>query len=77
MRNWVLPEYIEDVLPDEAERTEALRRLLLDHFRAGLSADPAAAHRASDSRSRHGAILELQTFGGRPAVGRRFWRAPT
>ena len=34
MRNWVLPEYIEDVLPAEAERTEALRRVLLDHFRA-------------------------------------------
>jgi hypothetical protein len=33
MRNWVLPEYIEDVLPAEAERTEGLRRVLLDHFR--------------------------------------------
>ena len=25
MRKWVLPEYIEDVLPAEAERTESLR----------------------------------------------------
>lgn len=34
MRKWILPEHIEDVLPDEAERIEALRRLLLDHFAA-------------------------------------------
>jgi ATP phosphoribosyltransferase regulatory subunit len=33
MRNWVLPEAIEDVLPAEAARVEALRRQLLDHFR--------------------------------------------
>ncbi len=34
MRNWLLPEAIEDVLPAEAARVEALRRTLLDHFRA-------------------------------------------
>ncbi len=34
MRNWLLPEAIEDVLPGEAARVEALRRTLLDHFRA-------------------------------------------
>jgi ATP phosphoribosyltransferase regulatory subunit len=33
MRNWLLPEYIEDVLPAEAARVEALRRTLLDVFR--------------------------------------------
>lgn len=33
MRNWLLPEYIEDVLPPEASRIEALRRLLLDLYR--------------------------------------------
>jgi ATP phosphoribosyltransferase regulatory subunit len=33
MRNWLLPEYIEDVLPAEATRMEALRRRLLDLFR--------------------------------------------
>ncbi|MDP1658043.1 MAG: ATP phosphoribosyltransferase regulatory subunit [Methylotenera sp.] len=33
MRNWLLPEYIEDVLPAEAARIEALRRTLLDLFR--------------------------------------------
>ncbi|MSP85841.1 MAG: ATP phosphoribosyltransferase regulatory subunit [Methylotenera sp.] len=33
MRNWLLPEYIEDVLPAEAARIELLRRTLLDLFR--------------------------------------------
>ncbi|HQN65329.1 MAG TPA: ATP phosphoribosyltransferase regulatory subunit [Methylophilus sp.] len=32
MRNWLLPEYIEDVLPAEAARVESLRRKLLDLF---------------------------------------------
>ena len=32
MRNWLPPEAIDDVLPDEASRLEALRRALLDHF---------------------------------------------
>ncbi len=32
MRTWLLPEYIEDILPDEARRIERLRRLLLDDF---------------------------------------------
>ena len=30
MRNWLLPEYIEDVLPAEAIQIESLRRSLLD-----------------------------------------------
>jgi ATP phosphoribosyltransferase regulatory subunit len=33
MRNWLLPEYVEDVLPAEAARIEALRRTLLDLFK--------------------------------------------
>ena len=33
IRNWLLPEYIEDVLPAEAARIEQLRRRLLDLFR--------------------------------------------
>ncbi len=32
MRNWLLPEYLEDVLPAEAGRIELLRRRLLDLF---------------------------------------------
>ena len=31
--NWLLPEYIADALPAEAERIENLRRIVLDHFR--------------------------------------------
>jgi ATP phosphoribosyltransferase regulatory subunit len=30
---WILPDYIQDVLPDEAARLESLRRQLLDAFR--------------------------------------------
>lgn len=33
MRNWLLPEFIEDVLPAEAARVEQLRRKLLDLFK--------------------------------------------
>jgi ATP phosphoribosyltransferase regulatory subunit len=32
-RNWLLPEHIEDVLPKEARRIEALRGLLLESYR--------------------------------------------
>lgn len=33
MHTWILPEYIEDVLPAEAARLESFRRQLLDLFR--------------------------------------------
>jgi ATP phosphoribosyltransferase regulatory subunit len=33
MRNWLLPEFIEDVMPEEASRIELLRRQLLDLFK--------------------------------------------
>lgn len=32
MRNWILPEYISDVLPSEARLLEGLRRRMLDLF---------------------------------------------
>jgi ATP phosphoribosyltransferase regulatory subunit len=32
MRNWLLPEYLEDILPPEAQRIEYVRRALLDLF---------------------------------------------
>ena len=32
MHNWLLPEYIEDILPPEARRIEMLRRTILDLF---------------------------------------------
>lgn len=34
MPRWLLPEGISDVLPDEAQRIEGLRRALLDRYRA-------------------------------------------
>jgi len=33
MRNWLLPEYLEDILPPEALRIERLRTVLLELFR--------------------------------------------
>lgn len=33
MQNWLLPEFIEDVMPNEAARIELLRRQLLDLFK--------------------------------------------
>jgi ATP phosphoribosyltransferase regulatory subunit len=33
MRNWLLPEFVEDVLPDEARAIEAARARLLEVFR--------------------------------------------
>src|SRR3954466_9615017 len=32
MRKWILPEYVEDILPAEAMRIERLRRAILDLF---------------------------------------------
>ena len=32
MRKWLLPEYLEDILPVNARRIEALRRAMLDLF---------------------------------------------
>lgn len=34
MQNWLLPEYIADVLPAEARKIEDLRRAMLDNFRS-------------------------------------------
>ncbi len=64
MRNWILPEHIEDILPPEAERLEALRRLLLDHFAANhyrLVQPPLVEHLESILTG-SGHDLELQTF---------------
>jgi ATP phosphoribosyltransferase regulatory subunit len=64
MRNWILPEHIDDILPDEADRLEALRRVLLDHFRAQgyrLVQPPLVEHLES-LLTGTGHDLELQTF---------------
>ena len=64
MRKWVLPEYVDDILPAEAERIEALRRELLDHFRRRgyrLVQPPLIEHLES-LLTGTGRDLELQTF---------------
>lgn len=64
MRNWLLPEHIEDVLPAEAMRVEQLRRVLLDHFAAhgyALVQPPLIEHVESLATGT-GRDLELQTF---------------
>jgi ATP phosphoribosyltransferase regulatory subunit len=64
MRKWVLPEYVDDILPAEAERIEELRRRLLDHFRGHgyrLVQPPLIEHLES-LLTGTGHDLELQTF---------------
>jgi ATP phosphoribosyltransferase regulatory subunit len=64
MRNWILPEHIDDLLPAEADRVEALRRLLLDRFRAQgyrLVQPPLVEHLDS-LLTGTGRDLDLQTF---------------
>ena len=64
MRKWLLPEAIEDVLPVEAARVEALRRALLDHFAAHgyrLVSPPLIEHLDS-LLTGTGRDLDLQTF---------------
>ena len=64
MRKWILPEQIDDILPPEAEAIEALRRVLLDHFRAHgyrLVQPPLVEHLES-LLTGSGHDLDLQTF---------------
>jgi ATP phosphoribosyltransferase regulatory subunit len=64
MRNWVLPESVEDVLPAEAARIEALRRTLLDHFAAHgyLLVQPPLVEHLDSLLTGTGRDLDLQTF---------------
>ncbi len=64
MRTWVLPEYIEDILPAEAARIERLRRGILDLFRSRryqLVMPPLLEHIES-LLTGAGHDLDLQTF---------------
>ena len=64
MRKWVLPENIEDLLPAEAERVEALRRVLLDHFRVRgyRLVQPPLVEFLDSLLTGTGRDLDLQTF---------------
>ncbi|MBS0319440.1 MAG: ATP phosphoribosyltransferase regulatory subunit [Proteobacteria bacterium] len=64
MRSWLLPEYIEDLLPDEALRVEHLRRALLDHFiaRGYRLVQPPLVEHLDALTTGTGRDLELQTF---------------
>ena len=64
MRTWVLPEYIEDILPAEAARIERLRRGILDLFRSHgyeLVMPPLLEHMES-LLTGTGHDLDLRTF---------------
>src|SRR4249919_2810912 len=64
MREWILPEYVEDILPGEAERVERLRRTLLDHFRdhGYRLVQPPLVEHLDSLLTGTGHDLELQTF---------------
>jgi ATP phosphoribosyltransferase regulatory subunit len=64
MRKWLLPESIEDVLPAEAARVEALRRVLLDHFRVRgyRLVQPPLIEFLDSLLTGTGRDLDLQTF---------------
>src|SRR5436305_10739609 len=64
MRAWLLPEFVEDILPPEAGRIERLRRVLLDHFRVHgyrLVQPPLLEH-VESLLTGSGRDLDLQTF---------------
>ena len=45
MNRWLLPEDIADILPAEAAKVEALRRLLLDLYKSyGVNLHPKLTH---------------------------------
>src|SRR5216110_682040 len=64
MHSWMLPEYIDDILPGEAERIERLRRTLLDHFRdrGYRLVQPPLIEHLDSLLTGTGRDLELQTF---------------
>lgn len=64
MRKWILPEAIEDILPAEAARIEALRRLVLDHFasRGYRLVQPPLVEHLESLLTGTGRDLDLQTF---------------
>ena len=64
MRKWLLPEAIDDVLPVEAARVEALRRVLIDHFcaRGYRIVQPPLVEHLDSLLTGTGRDLDLLTF---------------
>jgi ATP phosphoribosyltransferase regulatory subunit len=64
MRNWLLPEHVEDVLPLEAEQLERLRRTLLDHLLAAgyRMVQPPLVEHLESLLTGSARDLDLQTF---------------
>ncbi|CAG0982524.1 ATP phosphoribosyltransferase regulatory subunit [Burkholderiales bacterium] len=64
MRRWILPEFIEDILPPEAEELELLRRQLLDHcHRHGyVLVQPPLVEHLDSLLTGTGSDLDLRTF---------------
>ncbi len=64
MHNWLLPEYIEDILPPEALATEQARRKLLDLFRLHgyLLVFPPLLEYTESLLTGTGHDMELRTF---------------
>ncbi len=63
-RHWLLPEYIEDVLPAEAQHVEHIRRTLLDLFRSNgyRFVIPPLLEYLESLNAGIGHDLDLQTF---------------
>ncbi|MSQ19510.1 MAG: ATP phosphoribosyltransferase regulatory subunit [Betaproteobacteria bacterium] len=64
MRKWLLPEHVDDILPPEAERIEALRSRLLELFRAHgyLLVMPPMLEYIESLLTGTGRDLDLRTF---------------
>jgi ATP phosphoribosyltransferase regulatory subunit len=64
MRNWILPEYISDVLPSEARQIESMRRRLLDQFAVyGYEqVEPPLVEYVESLLTQHDHALDLKTF---------------
>lgn len=64
MQNWLLPEYIHDMLPDESCRVEQMRSQLLDMLRKSgfLKVSPPLLEYAESLLIADSAALDLRTF---------------
>ncbi len=64
MRNWLLPEYVEDILPTEALHIEALRRQMVDLlYRHGYQlVNPPLLEYVESLLSGSGSDMDLQMF---------------